>query len=247
MAYQSADDVGFVLLGAIMPLIGAVLDWITLTSAIDTVILSAMGALAAWGTKHTLDYIKNRLTAWWRNKRQVNNRLHTLMTLMVVSMLAVSCSTGRKVTEQSVSTATVRDSIVMVETVRVDTVRVAGETITRIIELECDEQGQVVPVAEQHRTGRASVSVSARGNALTVTANCDSLERLLVSRDTRISQLSETAESLLHTRDTQVRCDVPWPYKAAAWVAAGYLILTVLWVVWKLFRTYLKAQFPFLP
>lgn len=248
MAYQSANDGEFILLGAIMPLVGAVLDWITLTSVVDTLILSSMGALAAWGTKHVLDYTRNKVTEWWRNRKEdMNNHLHTLMTLMVVSALAASCSTGRKVTEQSVSSSTLRDSIVMVETVRVDTFRVKGETITRIIELECDEQGQVVPVADTQRQGRASVTVSTKGNALTVTANCDSLEHLLMSKDTRISQLSEKAESLLHTKETQIRCSPKWYHRLAMWVSLFYITITVLWVVWRLFRTYLKAKIPFLP
>lgn len=178
---------------------------------------------------------------------EVKDRLHTMMLTMVVVTLAMTASCSRKVTEAVTSTTSQSDSVVYVETLRVDTFRLAGETITRTIELECDEQGQVMPVADVDREGRASVAVSTKGNTLTVTANCDSLEQLLVSKDTRLSRMSELRDKLSHIKDTRINCTAKWYHKGAMWISAFYLTLTLLWVLWKVFRGYLKAQIPFLP
>jgi hypothetical protein len=174
-------------------------------------------------------------------------RLNTAFASLMVMVLATLASCSRKVTEAVVSNTQQRDSIVYVETTRIDTFRTPAERIKEFIELECDSSGSVRAIAEAFRKGRASVVVTARDNTLTIEANCDSLERLIVSKDVLIDKLRETSSEQSRIKETKINFRVPWIYRAALWVAIFYLSLTVLWILWKVFRTYLKAQFPFIP
>jgi len=166
---------------------------------------------------------------------------------MVVMVLVALTSCSRKVTEAVVSNVSRLDSVVYVETARVDTFYTPAETIIELVELECDEEGNVREVADAFRKGRASVVVRVRDNVLTVEANCDSLTKLIVSKDILIDRLAERSEDYSYTKETKVTILIPWFYKMAAWIAATYLFLTLLYIIWKVFRVYLKAQFPFIP
>lgn len=165
----------------------------------------------------------------------------------MVMVLMVSTSCNRKVTEAVVSSAVKLDSVSYVEKVRVDTFWTPAETITETIQLECDSLGQVKQVADAFRKGRASVVIRVVDNVVSVEANCDSIEQLLLSKDKLIQSLKQESNIESSIKETVTHIGIPWPYKMAAWIAAFYLIITLLWILWKVFRTYLKAQFPFIP
>lgn len=122
-------------------------------------------------------------------------KIHAIALLLSASALA-SCGTIRKTATERVTIYT--DTIIRVDTVRIDTVRVPADTVTLSVPVQMLEYVDAKGVSD--RSGRATVRVQRINDTIYITAACDSLEKIILSKERELSRL----RSSQHTATTTV-------------------------------------------
>lgn len=148
--------------------------------------------------------------------------------ILLVLVLCIGCRTT-KITEHSQEKK--KDSISYVERTKIDTIKIPGERVE--IELPCD---QIKP--QSSAQGRAKVKAEPKGNGYVVVLTCDSIEKLVISKDREIFRLSELL------KDNQKKATLELTTLQKIWIAGGkilFLLLALLGVVillvkWKVLR-----------
>ncbi len=135
------------------------------------------------------------------------------ITILIISL---SCKM-RRTTSSSVS----NDSIIYIERVQVDTIKFPSDTIYKVFPLTTFLHDTII----EYRQGRASGSVQSKFQSLYITANCDSLERLVLSKQTEIQRLSKTNKEVKEV--IKIKKEIPRIYKMSLW----FTIIATLYVV----------------
>lgn len=145
--------------------------------------------------------------------------MRTALLVLVCTLLFCACS--KKTTT---STTTITETADTVEIVRVDTLTIEGDTV-RITELiECDSiTNKPKPFKLRSKSGRAtlSVMVDAAGE-LKADATCDSLQKIIESKDKIISKLRLEKNVITKMQE---------PSKWQTWFDVTCKVLAALFVV----------------
>lgn len=150
------------------------------------------------------------------------------ISIILLVILFIGCRTVKTV-EQSQEKR--KDSISYVERVKIDTLKIPGEKIQ--IELPCDE---LKP--QSSAQGRAKVKAEPKGNGYVVVLTCDSIEKLVISKDRDIYRLKELL------KDSNKKETLELTFMQTFWIGAGKLFISLLLLFiivkllsrWKLLR-----------
>jgi hypothetical protein len=150
------------------------------------------------------------------------------ISIILLVILCVGCRTIKTV-EQTQETK--KDSVSYIERVKIDTLRIPAEKIQ--IELPCN---QLRP--QSSAQGRAKVKAEPRGNGYIVVLSCDSIEKIVISKDREINRLSQA----LQISDSKKTKELT--FMQTAWIKIGKCLTFVLalWgviillVKWKVLR-----------
>jgi hypothetical protein len=142
------------------------------------------------------------------------------ISIILLVILFLGCKTVKTV-EQSQEKHT--DSISYVEIIKIDTIKIPGEKIQ--IELPCD---QLRP--QSFVQGRANVRAEPKGSVYIVTASCDSIEKIVISKDREINRLSKALKISNREKTKELT------FMQTFYIGAGmlFLLLIILFVVGKL-------------
>jgi hypothetical protein len=143
-------------------------------------------------------------------------------SIILLIGLFASCRTV-KTTEQVHEKQ--KDSISYVERVIIDTLKIPGDKIE--IEIPCNELK-----SQSFSKGRAKVKLEPKGNGYTVIVTCDSIEKLLLSKQREIFRLSDSL------KQSNARKDVGLSQWQSFWIVTGKLLmgLLILIAAWKFVR-----------
>jgi hypothetical protein len=141
------------------------------------------------------------------------------LNLLLLVVLFASCKT---VKNTQISQEKQKDSISYVERVIVDTLKIPGDKIE--IKIPCDDLK-----SQSFSKGRAKVKVEPKGNGYVITASCDSIEKLLISKEKEIIRLSEKLKS----NDSQKV--VGLTQLQSFWIVMGkiFMVLLIIILAWK--------------
>lgn len=183
------------------------------------------------------------------------------IALILVGWLLVSLmpSCSRKVSE-AVSVTARYDSTVVAnsdnvvrETLRIDTIYVPGETtvLEVMIPEGCDSLLQELTALKDGSRSRVSVTKVKDKAAIRIEADCKEFQAVIVGKDIEIKKLKEymaSASSATETKESEtiVKYRANWLHKMFMWNAIILDVLLLIYILWLVFKTYLKTQFPFL-
>lgn len=141
-----------------------------------------------------------------------------MRVLIFISCLlfAFSCKT----VEHTVIESNVRDSVVYVDQTIVDTFKVPSETLEVFVPYEVFKYDTVI----HFKSGRANTQVRSLNGMLKINTRCDSLEKILLSRNKYISQF-HTAKHATKTKSNIQ--PVRWYHK---WAIVGFVSLALLFI-----------------
>ena len=114
------------------------------------------------------------------------------------------------------------DSTSGVETLTIDTIDVPSEQL--IIEVPVFIRDTVIVEKE----GRVSTKIVYRDGVISVTAKCDSLQELVVSRNREVSHFKSLLSQKDRAEKTSKKRDIPWYYKLALGYAIVQLIIQII-------------------
>lgn len=148
--------------------------------------------------------------------------------ILLVLVLCIGCRTTKTI-EQSQEKK--RDSVSYTEKVKIDTIKIPGERIE--IELPCD---QIKP--QSSAKGRAKIKAEPKGNGYIVVLSCDSIEKLVISKNSEIYRLSELL------KESQKKETLQLTTLQKIWIAGGKILacllallgVVILLVKWKILR-----------
>ena len=141
-----------------------------------------------------------------------------LLMLILVACNAKHVTNSTKVNERT------KDSIVYVDRVTVDTVKFPTETLVVRVPVTVFERDTVVVF----KNGRASTKLVYQDKIITIHTQCDSLEKLVLSRDRQLLNLrSYIKESSTETKE-KLKKEVPWYYKSALWICLGLILFLII-------------------
>lgn len=150
----------------------------------------------------------------WPTKLTTKSTMKKLNLLLLVLLFA-SC---KAVKNAQISQEKQKDSISYVERVIIDTLKIPGDKI--VVQIPCDELK-----SQNFSKGRAKVKVEPKGNGYVITASCDSIEKLLISKEKEIIRLSEklkNSDSQKVTGLTQLQ---------SFWIVMGKIFMVVLIII----------------
>lgn len=141
------------------------------------------------------------------------------LSIILIGLLFANCRPVKSV-EQTHEKQ--KDSISYIERVKVDTIKIPGDKIE--INLPCD---QIRP--QSFAQGRGKVKAEPKGNGYTVVFTCDSIEKLVISKDKEINRLSEQ----LKTSDAKKTIELS--FWDTFWIRIGKFLTGVLiaFIIWK--------------
>jgi hypothetical protein len=141
------------------------------------------------------------------------------LNLLLLVLLFASCKTAKST---QISQAKQKDSVSYVERVIVDTLKIPGDKIE--IKIPCDDLKY-----QSFSKGRAKVKVEPKGNWYVITASCDSIEKLLISKEKETIRLSEK----LKNNDSQKV--VGLTQLQSFWIVMGkaFMVLLIIILGWK--------------
>lgn len=134
------------------------------------------------------------------------------ISILLIVILFLGCRTI-KTTEHLQEKK--KDSISYVERVKIDTIKIPGEKIE--IELPCDELRP-----QTSARGRTNVKAEPKGNGYVITASCDSIEKIVISKDREINRLSEALKAI----NKQIVIELSFLQKF--WIATGKIFVCLL-------------------
>ena len=156
-----------------------------------------------------------------------------ILTISIVGSLT-SCRTSESITN-SATMVNKYDSVVIHEIVKVDTIRIPADSVivqVPIVQLEHD-------TIIKYRSRSASVKMEVDHGQLRVTANCDSLERLVLSYEKLNTNYHRNVARKTHSEKLSVIQRVPWFYRASLWIL---IILLVVGAIGLVIKLYLKTS-----
>ncbi len=141
-----------------------------------------------------------------------------VVLLVCVSGLIFGCKSTReiRVAVSDVSTRVSVDSCYDVTTVRQDSIKIKSDTASAFLSYKWinDTTGYADPAPMQQKQGRATVKIERQAGGVKVTASCDSLLFVLLSREREIMKLRQevtlTQKSKLES-EKQVRVMIKTP------------------------------------
>lgn len=123
------------------------------------------------------------------------------------------------------------DSIVYIERTTIDTVKFPADTIYRSFPITVFQTDTII----EYRKGRASAKIQSNSGILYVTTKCDSLQKLVLSTQIELKELSKVNHSKVVIK-TKVK-EIKWWYKASLWIV---IVLLVFWLGKTVVKMYLK-------
>jgi hypothetical protein len=151
--------------------------------------------------------------------------MKVLAALILCSVLLFSCRPAKSLTKDNARTESVKDSVINKVTVKLDTVRVKAETAQVAIPFEL-LRDSVLNYMEQSN-GRAKVIIQRVGNNIVATAKCDSLEKIIASKDVELLQWKQYALQQI-SKTESVKIDVPIWFKAGLFGLCALLIISII-------------------
>ena len=150
------------------------------------------------------------------------------ISIILLVILFLGCKTTKTI-EQTQEKR--KDSISYVERIKIDTLRIPGEIVQ--IELPCD---QIKPKSAAQ--GRANVKAEPKGDGYVVVFTCDSIQKLVISKDREIIRLSEAL------KNSKSEKTIGLTFMQTFWIGAGKLFALLLLLIvvvkllsrWKLLR-----------
>ncbi|MCV9929527.1 hypothetical protein OIU83_17835 [Flavobacterium sp. LS1R49] len=137
--------------------------------------------------------------------------------IVMILFLLLGCKSVKS-TQQIIEKQ--KDSISYVERVVVDTLRIPGDIIS--VNVPCDQLTN-----QSFSKGRAKVKLEPKGNGYTITVSCDSIEKLILSKNIEINRLSKLIKD-----NTKVIGLSIWQ---SFWIVIGKLLTAILILIlsWK--------------
>lgn len=150
-------------------------------------------------TKRNLPFTQTGSGNWNKNRTVVKVAVkHSIITGLIIVLAVTGCRTTKtSVTAfTDVSSSIKRDSSFYRETVNVDTALVAMDTASVIIPYAwaIDTIHSEFPAPVMVRSGRASLSVHRFPRGLKITAQCDSLQMMLINKTILVENLRSELE-----------------------------------------------------
>lgn len=150
------------------------------------------------------------------------------ISIILLLVLCIGCRSKKTTVQSEVKQ---KDSISYIERVKIDTLKIPGDRIE--IELPCD---QIRP--QSSAQGRAKVKAEPRGNGYIVKFTCDSIEKIVISKDREIYRLNELLK-IARSKET-----LELTYMQKIWIAGGKILafilgllgIITLLVKWKVLR-----------
>ncbi|MEO6176770.1 MAG: hypothetical protein ABIP27_16585 [Flavobacterium circumlabens] len=150
------------------------------------------------------------------------------ISIILLVILFIGCRTVKTVDQ---SQETRKDSVSYIDRIKVDTIRIPGETVT--MKLPCD---QLKP--QSSAQGRANVKAEPKGDGYVVVFTCDSIEKLVISKNREIYRLSQ------ELKNSNIEKTVELTFLQTLWINLGklFVCLIILFIVvkllvrWKLLR-----------
>lgn len=144
--------------------------------------------------------------------------MYRILLYLGVMMIAVSCKVSR---DQIKTTEThTTDSTSYVETVRVDTLRIAADSVHIYVPYEVLRRDTIIQV--RNRWAQARIEV--RDSIVHLTANCDSLERLVLSYERQLLRFQTATAAVKDITVEKTNRLLPW-YGWAIGIAVLLLII----------------------
>ena len=145
-----------------------------------------------------------------------------------IAVLFFSCKARKQI--ETTETIVSSDSVVYIERTTIDTVKFPADTIYQSYPISVFIHDTVI----EYRKGRASSIIQSNSGVLSVTTKCDSLEKLVLSTQTELKELTRV-NSTKEVRESKTK-EIPWWYKASFWLV---LIAIVFLVIKRVIKTYL--------
>ncbi len=163
--------------------------------------------------------------------------MHNITIIFLVIIVGLtSCRTSEQITSSAISNNS-HDSVVIKEVVRVDTIRLAADSVMITTPVYSLQHDTII----KYRSRNASLKVEVTNGQLKATANCDSLERLVLSYEKSNTAYHKAETKGFHSDKLKIVQTVPWYYKASFWIL---IILTITGLIILFFKTYLKTVIP---
>lgn len=146
-----------------------------------------------------------------------------LLPVYLLMLMLVGCNATRLTSSTQVSNVT-KDSLVYVDRVIVDTVKIPADTLFVEVPAEVFKRDTVVV----YKNGRASTQIIYRNGKVTLNTRCDSLEKLVLSRDRQIYNLHKSINKTSTETKEKVNQRVPWYYKLAMLLVFGFVLFFIV-------------------
>lgn len=153
--------------------------------------------------------------------------MRNVIIILIASIVGVfvSCRTSESITS-STTTYNASDSVVVKEIVKVDTIQIPGDSILVHVPIFQLKHDTII----RYRSKTASIELAVDNGQLKATAQCDSLEKLVLSYEKSLTSYT-AKESTKETSEKQKI--VPWYFKAGFWILASVAI-TIMYLLKKL-------------
>ena len=165
----------------------------------------------------------------------LENIIRIIVAALLVALLVTilpSCKTPEPIVQTEVK------EVIVEREVRDTIVTIQPDSASIKALLECDSAGNVL-IKELEEVQGKNVSLQAqlkntnKGTAIVIDCKQDSLERVIALQNEKISELNNNKQ----TETIEVKY-IPSFVKWLAWVGAVAILLTVLWVVLKVYRKF---------
>lgn len=163
-----------------------------------------------------------------------------LVYMLVAGVLLTGCKTQREHLQSSAQLSEQTDSFRLVERVVVDTIRIARDTTAIQLPFIIYQYDTLVvrDTVFEKTSGRATVKAFVENGRITISAECDSIEKLVLHYDKLIERYRSTntdlkTETSTSTRTTLPSIKIPLGVNIAL---AGFGVLAIIWGI-KMLRT----------
>lgn len=160
------------------------------------------------------------------------NDILLILACIILAWLMTACKTPQPIVQTEVK------EVIVEREVRDTIVTIQPDSASIKALLECDSAGNVLIKELQEAQGKnvklqAQLKNTNKGTAIVIDCKQDSLERVIALQNEKISELNNNKQ----TEIIEVKY-IPSFVKWLAWVGAGAILLSVLWVVLKVYRKF---------
>ncbi len=153
--------------------------------------------------------------------------------MLVAGVLLTGCKTQREYFQSNALVNEQSDSIRYVERVKVDTIRIPRSEVTIQLPYFIYEYDTLVvrDTVFEKKSGQATVQAAISNGQLTLSATCDSLEKIMLHYDRMIERYrtassDKSTETTSHTQTTTPAFKIPLGANIAL---AGIGVLAIVW------------------